>query len=207
MKRSTWWSQLLTGKSRSRTARRSRERWHGHRLSLESMEPRTVLSAVHDYLYIGDQGDPNDLHDDTVKRFDAKTGAYVDTFVAPGAGGLNGPRGLIFRNPGALMVAGQNPCEDCDENGNVLRFNGKTGQFIDATVAATDLDAPYAPRGMVLQDNTLFVANVQLDANTDVGSIERYDVNSGKYLGSLTPTNYPGQFNPRGVVFGPDGHL
>ena len=207
MKLSAWWSRMALATTQSRTIRRNPRHSGARRLAIEHMEERAMMSATQDFVYIGDQGNPNDAQDDTVDRFDATTGAYVDTFVAPNSGGLNGPRGLIFRNPGALLVVNQNV--DLDSvNGEVLRYNGRTGAFLRDTVSADDPDAPFAPRGMVLRDNTLFVANVRLDANADQGSIERYDVNNGNYLGRLTPTNYPGgQFNPRGVVFGPDGQL
>ena len=50
------------------------------------------------------------------------------------------------------------------------------------------------------------MANLQ-DANSPSGEVDEYDVNNGRFLGSLAPANFPGQFNPRGVVFGPDGYL
>ena len=48
---------------------------------------RSVKAA--DFLYIGDG------YDNTVKRFDANTGANTP-FVPSSSGGLDGPRGLIF---------------------------------------------------------------------------------------------------------------
>jgi hypothetical protein len=141
-----------------------------------------------------------------VLRFDAHSGAYVDTFIADDAGGLHGPRGMIFRNPGALLVVNQNV--DQDVPGEVLRYNGRTGEFLRATVPATDPEAPFAPRGMVLNKNTLYVADLVESDTADNGQILRYDVNSGRFLGELTPSaSFAGQFNPRGVVFGPDGML
>src|SRR5262249_21550108 len=91
-------------RSRSRFARKT----HGARIrpEVEALEDRCLLSsgtsAVADTLYIGDG------NDNTVKRFDASTGAYEGTFVTSGSGGLNGPRGIIFRNDGQLLLVDQN---------------------------------------------------------------------------------------------------
>jgi streptogramin lyase len=65
---------------------------------------------------------------------------------------------------------------------------------------------------MVLRDNVLYVGNLA-DAVSPQGQViipgevDRYDANSGKFLGKLVPANFPGPFEPRGVVFGPDGGL
>jgi hypothetical protein len=66
---------------------------------------------------------------------------------------------------------------------------------------------------MVLKDNVLYVANLQ-DANTTKagiapdGEIDRYNATTGQFLGAYSrPAGWVGQFNPRAVVFGPDGNL
>jgi hypothetical protein len=78
-----------------------------------------------DSLYIGDVGD------DTVKRFNARTGEYLGQFVSPGSGGLNGPRGLIFAQ-GRLLLVNQN----VDQNfaGEILGYRRDTGAFLNAVV-------------------------------------------------------------------------
>src|SRR5438094_8779234 len=86
--------------------------------------------ALADSLYIGDGAD------DTVKRFDAETGAYLGTFVAPGSGGLDGPRGLIFTR-GNLYVASQNV--DQDFAGEILQYRRSTGGFLGALVPCNPL--------------------------------------------------------------------
>jgi WD40 repeat protein len=182
------------------TARRARSSRYGTVVtaSLEDLEARWLLSGQpHDILYIGDAGD------NTIKEFDASTGAYLGTLVASGGGGLDGPRGLIFRNPGQLLVSNQNV--DQSYNGEIDRFNGKTGNALSPVVPHTNPNGPFAPRGMVLRDNILYVANLQ-DNGSPSGEIREYSVSSGKFLGTLL-SNFPVQFNPRGVVFGPDGML
>jgi hypothetical protein len=78
--------------------------------------------------------------------------------VASGGGGLDGPRGLIFGNPGQLLVSNQNV--DQSYNGEIDRFNGETGNTLSPVLPNSDPNGPLAPRGMVLRDNILYVANL-----------------------------------------------
>ncbi len=186
----TWLRSLTSPSSRARSRRPL--------LSLESLEDRSVPSAAHDVLYVGDNAD------NTVKSFDAVTGASLGTLVAPGSGGLNGPRGLIFRNPGQLLVVNQN--SNTDFKGEVLRYNGRTGVPLGAIVPSADPNAPFAPRGMVLgPHHVLYVAD---DGNLDgitLGRLTRFNSETGAFLGDLKPTGFSGDFYPRSVVIGPDG--
>lgn len=151
-----------------------------------------------DQLYIGDAGD------DSVRRFDAATGAYVDDFVSPGSGGLFGVRGLIFDGDGNLLVSDQNVNQPT--NGEVLRYQGSTGAFLDALVP--EPMAPYAPRGMVLGvDGLLYVADMGGVVSPPAGGIARYDATTGAFVDRLTAPGLSVPFSPRGVVFGPDGLL
>ena len=85
-----------------------------------------------DLLYIGDD------FDNTVKTFDPETGTFLGTFVPEGDQGLNGPRGLIFNRMGNLLVSNQNVDQPPapSENGDVLKYNEQTGQFIEQLVNA-----------------------------------------------------------------------
>jgi len=165
---------------------------------VEPLEDRTVPSSLADSLYVGDGSD------NTVKQFDATTGASEGTFITSGSGGLNGPRGLIFRNNGQLLVVDQNVNEP--NPGEVLRYNGITGGFLGNLVNQTDAGAPFAPRGMVLGANhILYVGD---DGNLDgiiLGRLTRWNSETGAFLGDLQPTGFTGDFYVRGVVIGPDG--
>src|SRR5437660_8891426 len=58
-----------------------------------------------------------------IQRFNESTGALIDTFVPPGSGGLQNPRGAAFGQDGNLYVA--------DVQGNEIRkYNGTTGASI-----------------------------------------------------------------------------
>lgn len=72
-------------------------------------EPRTLVFQG-DHLYVANEGT------DEVLRYDAMTGAFVDVFVAAGAGGLAGPAGMVFDPSGVLHVA------SVDGN-EILRFD------------------------------------------------------------------------------------
>jgi DNA-binding beta-propeller fold protein YncE len=151
-----------------------------------------------DVLYIGDGGT------DTIKSFDANTGAPVGESDGPGISGLAGPRGIVVSG-GQLLVVNQNV--GLDLAGEVLRFDTGTGTFLGALVASTGQDAPFAPDGIVLGGaGDLFVGNMLRKPNSGPpGRVNRYDAGAGVLLGCLKmKTN---EHHPRGVVFGPDGLL
>ena len=82
------------------------------------------------------------------------------TWSHPEAAGFDDPRGLIFRNPGQLFAVNQNVDQKIS-SGEILRYNARTGTPSAPSSPASDPKAPFAPRGMVLKDNVLYVANVQ----------------------------------------------
>jgi hypothetical protein len=202
---------------RKRTAAAARSRsWFARkthrariRPEVEALEDRYLLSsgtsAVADTLYIGDG------NDNTVKRFDASTGAYQGTFVTSGSGGLLGPRGLIFGEGHNLLAVNQNVFTPL--NGEVLRYDGQTGAFINKVVASTDTHAPHDPRGICRgPQHSLFVGALGDLGNTDgtglPGRIAQYDEKTGAWIRDLSPSvPFTTNNGPRGVVIGPDGDL
>ncbi len=163
-----------------------------------------------DILYIGDGGD------NTVKRFDAANGTFLDTksgaFVLPGSGGLDGPRGIIFAARGGnLIVANQNV--DQTFSGDILKYSPKDGRFLGAIVPADAYcdvpQAPCAPRGIVSgSGHRLFVADF---GGGPRGRVAQFDDETGAFLGNLDFGKFEGdafkEYHPRGLVFGPDGRL
>ena len=129
-----------------------------------------------------------DISSDEILRFDA-AGAFIDTFVAAGVGGLDAPRELVFGSDGNLYVSSA----DSDA---VLRYNGATGAFIDAF--ATGVDA----RGLVFgPDNNLYVASFA--SNT----VRRYDGTTGAFIDDFVTAGSGNLMGPVGVAFGPDGNF
>ena len=162
-------------------------------------------SARADSLYIGDGAD------NTVKRFDAQTGAYLGAFVTSGSGGLRGPRGLIFTR-GSLYVSNQNVGQPFD--GEILQYHRTTGDFLDALVPcnppgrACVPDGPFAPRGLISGlGATLYVADLGNFDTQYPGRVPQFDTKTGAFLGDLDTTGFTGGFYPRGVVLGPDDLL
>jgi DNA-binding beta-propeller fold protein YncE len=166
--------------------------------------------ALHqaDSLYIGDGGD------DSVKRFNARTGTYLGPLVSSQSNGLLGPMGLLSKGK-ELLVVNQNLEQPF--NGEVLRFNRSTGEFNGALVPCRDdlnrpcdPDSPFAPRGLIKgQRSTLFVADLlgpSFDFQTQ-GSIKQYDFNTGQFVRNLDISGFTRDFFPRGVVIGPDDKL
>jgi hypothetical protein len=192
-----------------------------------------------------------------VKRFDAYTGRFLDSnlpnqaFIftddcsanAPLSGSVCAPDRLLIKD-GTLYLGNGNGSRNhfhdtdfpnlVDISGEILRFNlnGKPRPALVPAVkpvgSSTDNpDAPYAPTGMVLHNDVLYVANLNgkstpqeilnnnfCDPNVDVphcppGGIIKYNAKTGVRLGSIAlPNDLPkyGQ-HPRGMVVGPDGKL
>ncbi|HSU31728.1 MAG TPA: hypothetical protein VLJ11_10880 [Bryobacteraceae bacterium] len=166
-----------------------------------------------DILYVGDTAD------NTIKRFNAGTGSFLDSqagaFVLPGSGGLRGPRGIII-DPflgNNLIVVNQNV--DLNFAGEILEYSAADGQFIAPIVPCNkptgrtcDSNAPFAPRGIVRSsDGRFVVANI---GKKEIGSVAQFD-ETGAFLGNLDFADFTGdsfgEYHPRGVVFGADGKL
>ncbi len=72
-----------------------------------------------------------------VRRFDATTGTFVQTFVTSGAGGLAGPTALTFGPGGDLFVTSY-------DDDAIRRYDGVDGSFVEVFVASGSggLDGP-----------------------------------------------------------------
>jgi DNA-binding beta-propeller fold protein YncE len=165
--------------------------------------PAAAFSAsapTSDPLYVGDAAD------NTIKQFDAQAGTLQGTFTG---GSLHGPRGILHLGDGRFLVANQNV--GLPVAGEIDQFDG-AGKSLGALVPSSDPHAPFAPRGIILgpDKHTLYVADIGKD---NIGAVEKYDVNSGKFLGKLNFDKWAnssasnGEFHPRGLVVGPDGRL
>jgi sugar lactone lactonase YvrE len=159
----------------------------------------TVNAA--DSLYIGD------ANDNSVKQYDASTGAFQGIFVKS-QGGVHLPNGIIFDSAGNLLVSNQNA--NTGTSGEILQFD-TTGKLLDQLVQNNDPNAPEAPQGIVLVNGSLFVADVispPIKGNPNPpGTLRKY-TSSGAFIGAFVPdSSFTDAFHPRGVVLGPDGLL
>ncbi len=124
-------------------------------------------------------------------------GNFGGDFIAPGAGGLLDPDDLTFGPDGNLYVS-----SGSGSSGKVLRYNGKTGDFIDE-FASTGLIRPYG--NAFGPDGNLYVSSFLTD------QILRFDGKTGKFIdvfAAATGTRESGKLNgPNDLLFTPDGRL
>ena len=137
------------------------------------------------YLYVANE-EAND-----VVRYDRSSGAFVDVFVAVGAGGLDGPTGVTWGPDGDLFVASFN-------NDSVLRYDGASGASKGVFVASgsgglngPDAGTTFGP------DGDLYVPSYWSNR------VLKYDGASGAPLG-IAASPVP---RPRDLEFRPDGLL
>jgi DNA-binding beta-propeller fold protein YncE len=146
---------------------------------------RPVGIVVHDgFAYVSSY----DYSGGVVNRYNAMTGAFVDTFVAKGSGGLGPAHGLAFGPDGNLYVAD-------NLRDRVLRFDGTTGAFVGAIDSGHPTGLTFGP------DGNLYVSD------GDHGRVLKHDGATGAFLGNFIATGYGGLVDPHGLVFRDDGKL
>ena len=133
-------------------------------------------------MYIGDG------HDNTVKQFDATSGTALGTFVN-GSKSMDSLRGMVFDGHGDLLVVNQNA--NSGKPGEIMKYDATTGAFLGELFPLQDPNVRFAPRGMVLKDNILYVASLQTGSTTRgislSGEIDEYDATTGAFLATTTP--------------------
>jgi WD40 repeat protein len=129
-----------------------------------------------------------------VLRYDGKSGRAKGAFVKPGAGGLDGIRGIVFHLDGDLLVAGR-------DNNAILRFDSKTGETKGYFVKpkAGKLEHPiqlrYSP------DGKLYVSSGKNSR------ILRFDGRTGKPIDVFVKHKSGGLDHPSGFDWSPTGDL
>ena len=150
----------------------------------------------HGYLYVGDVGTGS------VRRYDAFSGSPVDEFVKGAAQGMGmpsgnfNPQGFRFGPDGNLYVASEG-------TDRVLRYSGRTGDFIDEFVPANG-DA-HNPCGLVFGRDGYLYAGF-----SGTNEVRRFDVSKPPdqaLVDTFVAPNSGGLTTPVGLTFGPDGNL
>ena len=123
---------------------------------------------------------------------------FIDTFVAPGSGGLKEARGIDYGPDGNLYVSRESFHTDPVQQGYVQRYDATTGAFIDVFATHPDMtgakDVEFGP------DGNLYVPN-------NVGdNVYRFDGTTGEFIDVFIPTGSGGLETPRTLIFGPDGN-
>lgn len=127
-----------------------------------------------------------------IRRFDVQTGAYLGDFAV--GNGLKEPQDMLWGPDGNLYVSSGYMC-------SVLRFNGKTGQFIDAFVPGHSAglenphDMAWGP------DGNLYVSS------HGSREVKRYNGKTGVFIDNFISRGSGGLDRPAGLRFGPDGNL
>ncbi|MHC5110691.1 MAG: IPTL-CTERM sorting domain-containing protein [Planctomycetota bacterium] len=141
---------------------------------------------------------------DEVLRYDADTGAFIDTFITAGSGGLDQPHGILERCDDILVCS--------FGTDNVLRFDRETGAFIDVFISAvTGLDNPvyimYGPDDRIYissqaSDEILrFTTDGEFDAVFVAGVAAQLDGPSGFAFGADNRLYVAGRFSANVVAY------
>lgn len=144
-----------------------------------------TTTAQADVVYVSSLG----THE--VLRYDSGTGAYIDTYVSAGSGGLNQPHAILERCDDILVAS--------FGSDSVLRYERSNGAFLGVFIApATGLDNPvymrYGP------DGNLYISSQGND------QILRYST-EGVFIDAFVTTGSGGLDGPSGFAFGSDGRF
>ncbi len=156
---------------------------------------------------------------DTVIRYNGTTGVFIDVFIPENSNDLEEAKDMVFGPDGNLYIAA-----NCDsfcppgvvgEGGRVMRFNGKTGAFIDDFIP-NGAGGPGAGGANILSeamaiafgpDGNFYLGN---DPSNLVGnsaySVMRFS-KSGIYIDTPFPAGFMGLYDPNGITVGPDCNL
>jgi streptogramin lyase len=154
-------------------------------------DPHAMLFGPDGNLYViaGDKSE--------VLRYDGRTGDFIDVFVAPGqgglpSGGLHIPTSMAFGPDGNFYVA--NSQVDSTSGGGILRFDGKTGAFIDTFVAPNSgglkpLSIIFGPGG----DLYVGYADTKiLTADPHTSAVLRFNGTNGAFIDQFVPPDSGG---------------
>jgi streptogramin lyase len=132
----------------------------------------------------------------SVLRFSATTGAFVDTFVPAGSGGLSNPRGIALGSDGHLYVSST-------RTNSVLRYHGVTGAPLGSFVSSGSGGLTNPSSLAFGPDGNLYVAS-QADHN---GTILKYNGVTGAFIGIFVAHASGGYDGGNGFTFRADGYI
>ncbi len=145
-----------------------------------------VCGAVIGGSAAGDDLLVSDFAGNSVLRFDAQTGAFIDTWAPALTGGIRGPHSILFDRDGNVLVVAEN-------SRRVVRFL-PDGTLV-GTVTTQGLVRPVDAK--VGDDGLLYVMNAN-------GAIHRYDHDTGALVDEFVPAGVPDSLDREFMRFGPD---
>lgn len=136
----------------------------------------------------------------SVIEYNGQTGAFIQTLIPSGSGGLTSPFGVAYGADGNLYVTSAP-----EDNDQVLRYDGTSGDFIDAFVSQEDNGGLTLPRGLVFKPGgNLLVASLFTN------QILEFDGNSGTFVGQFNHNGTATALTlngPWGLRIGPTGNI
>ena len=127
-----------------------------------------------------------------ILRFDGTTGAFVETFVTAGSGGLAFPNSIAWHDDDLFVTS--------TGTHNVLRFDGETGAFLDEFVSSFS-GGLSTPRNLLFKGGSLYVSSEDNDR------VLRYDADTGAFQGEFVSSGSGGLDEPLELAFGLDGNF
>ena len=130
-----------------------------------------------------------------VLRYDGDTGEFIDVFASGSS--LDNPTGIAFGPDGNFYVSSSALFNENSVGTEILRYDGKTGEFIDVFATGNGLNSP---GGIVFgSDNNLYVSSFGSD------EVLRYNGETGEFIDVFVSGG--NLDNPGIIAFGPDGNL
>ena len=135
-----------------------------------------------------------------ILRYNGTNGAFRQTFVANGAGGLTCPFDFVFGPDGNLYVA-DGVYATPSGGAGVLRYNGSSGAFMGKFIARASGGLTNASGIIFGPDGNCYVSSFSTD------TVLKYNGTNGAFIGSFVPSGSGGLDGPQALAFGPDGQL
>jgi sugar lactone lactonase YvrE len=135
---------------------------------------------------------------DAVARFD-EHGRFLDYVVAPGSSPLREPRGMAIGLDGNLYVVSARQSES-----KVLRFDSRTGDFIDVFAQGNGLRHPYSI-AFAPPDSAAYGSLMVTSQDNSI--VARFDARTGTPDGIFIDKGVGGLAAPRLGGYGPDHHF
>jgi WD40 repeat protein len=157
------------------------------------IDPNGLAFGPDGNLYVSNYNAPNTGN---ILRFNGNTGAFINTFIPTGVGGLSDPTDQVFASNGNLYVA--------DYFDEVARgYNGATGASLGYTtsggpVPVRAFDIAIGPNGNIFMSTGLPQNGAGVNS-----AIFQYNIQTGDFIDSFVPSGSGGLDGAIGLTFTP----